>query len=427
MPPEAGSLSSGLHMGTEESRPVVERWVSWPSLGAFGALALLLIPWVREVFIFEGVRWLYILLVSFATSFALTPVAIRFGLAAGLVDQPAERKIHRAPTPRIGGAAVFLGFVVALLVNSILADWMVAILFAGSLLLVVGIIDDARDLPAWVKLAVQLVGAGMVIYSGKVLTLFPDGPWGTTINVALTLLWIVGITNAFNFFDGMDGLASGLAILIAFFMGVVAFDTYQAGLGWVAVAIIGAGMGFLPYNFRRRGQARIFLGDGGSTFLGFTLACLAVKGNWANYNPIVSFSNPLLIFGILIYDMIHISVERVLTGKVSTVKEWIDYVGKDHLHHRLERALGNRKASVAMIFALTITLGLAAIVLRKADTTEAIMLLTQAALIVIIITILEQRGRGGASNGEVPRGEVSAGSATPSSTVPQAPALRRHE
>src|SRR5581483_6178678 len=98
------------------------------------------------------------------------------------------------------------------------------------------------------------------------------------------------------------------------------------------------------------------------------LACLAVKGNWADNNPIVSFSNPLLIFGVLIYDMIHITVERISTGKVGSVREWIEYVGKDHLHHRLHRLLGSRRASVELIFALTTALGLAAIVLRNADT-----------------------------------------------------------
>lgn len=369
------------------------RWLTPAAGGGLAGLLVLAMPWVHEWFVTEGVRWLYILLFSFTSAFALTPILIRQGVRWGLVDQPNERKIHRSPIPRIGGLAVYLGFVGSVLINSILADWMVAILFAGSLLLAVGMVDDARDLPAWFKLTAQVIAAGLVIYTGKMLTLFPPGPVGTTVNVLLTLLWIVGITNAFNFIDGMDGLASGIAILMAFFMGIVAFETNQPGLGWLAVAIIGAGMGFFPYNFRMTGPARIFLGDGGSTFLGFTLACLAVKGNWADNNPIVSFSNPLLIFGVLIYDMIHITMERVLTGKVSTIKGWIDYVGKDHLHHRLERALGSQRASVAMIFALTICLGLAAIVLRKADTAEAIMLLAQATLIVVMITILEHRGR----------------------------------
>ena len=370
-----------------------ERGLRWAMIGGFAAVVVLLLPPVRDVFIREGVRWLHILLLSFTSAYALTPVTIKLGIHLGFMDYPAERKIHAVATPRIGGIAVYLGFIIAILVNSILESWMVAILAAGSLLLLVGILDDSMELPAWVKLGSQLAAAGAVIYSGKVLTLLPATPMGQTINIVLTFLWIVGITNAFNFFDGMDGLAAGLAVLMACFMGVVAAQTDQAGLAWVAIAIVGAGLGFLPYNFRMRRSASIFLGDGGATFLGFTLACLAVKGNWADQDPIVSFSNPLLIFGILIYDMIHITVERIVTGKVSTVKEWIDYVGKDHLHHRLQRLLGTRQATVAMIFALTVSLGLAAMLLRKADILEAIMLLAQATLLVLVITILEHRGR----------------------------------
>lgn len=368
------------------------RWLTPATVVGLASVMLLLATPVRELFVSEGLRWLYILMLSFAASFGLTPVMFRLGHRLGLVDQPAERKIHWEPTPRIGGLAVYLGFVVAVVANSILVDWMIAILVSGSLLLVVGLLDDKWELPAWVKLSAQVGGAGLVIYSGKVLTLFPSGAPGDVANILLTLLWIVGITNAFNFFDGMDGLATGLAILIAFFMGLVAFDTNQPYLGWLALAMIGAGIGFFPYNFSVRRPGLIFLGDGGSTFLGFTLACLAVKGNWADHNPIVSFSNPLLIFGVLIYDMIHITVERVLTKKVRTVKEWIDFVGQDHLHHRLERALGSRQASVGMIFVLTICLGLAAMVLRHADTADAVMLLAQAVLILLLMTILE-RGR----------------------------------
>ena len=368
-------------------------WLPLVAWAGFAGVALLLVPSIRSEFAAEGVRWLYVLLFAFAATVTLTPVTIRLGYRWGFVDQPNERKIHRTPIPRMGGLAVYLGLVGSILVNFVLEDWMVAILAAGSLLLIVGMLDDARELPAWSKLTAQLAAAGLVMYSGKMLTLFPDGPWGDAANVLLTLVWIVGITNAFNFFDGMDGLATGLAMLIALFMGAVAFDTNQPGLGWFAVAIIGAGLGFLPFNFRYRQQALVFLGDGGSTVLGFTLACLAVKGNWADNNPVVSFSNPLLIFGVLIYDMIHITAERIVTGKVGTVREWLEYVGRDHLHHRLERVLGSRQASVAMIWVLTICLGLAAIVLRKAGTVEAVLLLIQAALVLIMITILEHRGR----------------------------------
>ena len=369
------------------------RWLTPAALGALLGVVALAIPTIRELFVFEGLRWLYILLFAFLGAGALTPLMLHLSHQWGLVDQPSERKIHVHPTPRLGGVAVYLGFLGSVLFNSILPDWMIATLAAGSLLLIVGVIDDVWELPAASKLAAQLVAAGIVIATGNVLTLFPSGPVGDMANVMLTLLWIVGITNAFNFFDGMDGLATGLAILMAGFMGAVAFETNQPGLGWLAIAIVGAGIGFLPYNFRGRKPAMIFLGDGGATFLGFTLACLAVKGNWADHSPIVSFSNPLLIFGVLIYDMVHITVERVATGKVRSIKEWLDYVGKDHLHHRLERALGSRQASVAMIFLLTICLGLAALALRHAGTAEALLLLVQACLIVAMITILEWSGR----------------------------------
>jgi UDP-GlcNAc:undecaprenyl-phosphate/decaprenyl-phosphate GlcNAc-1-phosphate transferase len=380
-------------MTAQTARASSARWLSLAAGVGFVGVGILLVPSVREEFIAVGVRWIYVLLFSFAATFALTPATIAAGRHWGLVDRPDERKIHHTAIPRIGGLAVYLGFVSSILVNSILEDWMAAILIAGSLLLVVGILDDVWNLPAWSKLVAQLAAAGLVIHSGKVLSLLPDSPWGEVVNILLTFLWIVGITNAFNFFDGMDGLASGLAVLIAFFMGAVAFDTNQAGLGWLAVAMIGAGLGFIPYNFKFKKQAIVFLGDGGATFIGFTLACLAVKGNWADNNPIVSFSNPLLIFGVLIYDMIYITAERIVTGKVASVKEWLEYVGKDHLHHRMEHVLGSRQASVAMIWVLTICLGLAAIVLRKAGTAEAIMLLAQAALILIMITILEHQGR----------------------------------
>lgn len=369
------------------------RWITPVVSGAaLGAIALA-IPPVQEIFQLEGLRWLHVFLFAFLGTGAVTPLMVRIGHQWNFVDIPADRKIHVLPTPRIGGVALYAGFVGSLLLNSIVPDWMIAILVAGSLLLVIGVLDDIRELPASGKLIGQLLAAGIVIASGKVLTLFPAEPLGELANMLLTLFWIVGITNAFNFFDGMDGLATGLAILLAGFLGVVAFETNQAELGWLAIAMIGAGLGFLPYNFRGRKPAVIFLGDGGSTFIGFTLACLAIKGNWADSSPIVSFSNPLLIFGVLIYDMIHITVERVATGKVRSVKEWLDYVGKDHLHHRLERALGSRQASVAMIFLFTICLGLSALALRHASTTEAILLLIQAGLIAAMLTVLEISGR----------------------------------
>ncbi len=368
---------------------------------AAGVCALtLLIPPVQVPFYKAGLRWLYILLLSYLVATSLTPVVRAMAARIGAVDHPSARKIHVSATPLLGGIAVYLAFLTAVLANTaglvdplIATEGLVGVLIGGTLLLVLGIRDDLHEVPATVKLIVQIAAAGIVIWSGKLFTFFPHGVLGDVLNVLLTVLWIVGITNAFNFFDGMDGLATGLAVIIAFFLGIVAFQTNQPSLGWIAVALVGAGLGFLPYNFRPRYNATIFLGDAGSTFLGFTLACLAVKGNWADRNPIVSVSAPILIFAVLIYDMVHTTVERIYLRKITSLKEWLEYVGKDHMHHRLERALGSRTEAVLMIYLLCIALGLAGVVLRNARTMDALFLLLQATIIVVVVSILERRGR----------------------------------
>ena len=334
-----------------------------------GALA---VPTIRELFVFEGLRWLYILLFAFLGAGALTPLMTHLSHQWGLVDQPSERKIHVHPTPRLGGVAVYLGFLGSVLLNSILPDWMIATLAAGSLLLIVGLIDDVWELPAASKLAAQLAGCrdrhrhrqGADIVSERSnrrcrecdadVALDRRDHKRVQLFSTAWMAWPRGWRFSSPDLWGRWHLKR----------------TSRDWAGWPSPSS-GQGIGFLPYNFRGRKPAVIFLGDGGATFLGFTLACLAVKGNWADHSPIVSFSNPLLIFGVLIYDMVHITVERVATGKVRSIKEWLDYVGKDHLHHRLERALGSRQASVAMIFLMTICLGLAALALRRAGTAEA--------------------------------------------------------
>jgi UDP-GlcNAc:undecaprenyl-phosphate GlcNAc-1-phosphate transferase len=163
-------------------------------------------------------------------------------------------------------------------------------------------------------------------------------------------------------------------------------------MGWIAIAILGSCLGFFPFNFRFKSPALIFLGDTGSTFLGFMLAGLAVMGYWSE-SRIVSFANPVLIFWVLIFDMIYITIERIVTGKVRTVKEWIDYVGTDHLHHRLFYLLGDRWKSVLTIFLFSTTLGLSSIALRYARMIDSILLVCQAGLIAIIFSLLEYVGR----------------------------------
>ncbi len=270
-----------------------------------------------------------------------------------------------------------------------------AILVASMILFGVGVADDYQEMGAGIKLLTQLVCSLVVMSCGILLKWIPAdlGIIAHFGNAILTIFWIIGITNAMNFFDGMDGLAAGVGALIAFFLGMVAFQNNQAFVGWIAVAMMGSCLGFLPFNFKVKGNAAIFLGDAGSTVIGFILACLAVYGDWAEGDPVVALISPLLIFWVLVYDMVHITVERILSGKVLNFRQWIDYVGKDHLHHRLAHVLGGKKRSVIFIYVLSLCLGISAVALRNARAVDAVLLILQAAIMVVLITILERRGR----------------------------------
>jgi len=291
--------------------------------------------------------------------------------------------------------AVFSAFLTALIANGIFSLKLGVILVAATVLCGIGVADDTWEIPAGLKLFAQISAAVFVMSFGIILTVVPEdlGIFSRITNILLTIFWIVGITNAMNFFDGMDGLAAGLSGLIAFFLGVVAFQTAQPFLGWVSVALLGSCLGFLPFNFRYKKSAVIFLGDAGSTVLGFILACVAVYGKWSENDPVVAIASPLLIFWILIFDMVHITVDRIFRGKVANFRDWIDYVGKDHLHHRIDFVLDGKKKSVMFIFFLNFCLGTSAIVLRNATFLDALLLIFQAVIIMLLITVLEHRGR----------------------------------
>ncbi len=374
-----------------KSETPILRFLTIPAIMLF---LLLNVPLFRAYLMAIGLRWIYIFLFSFSLSFVLTPVFGGIARRLNILDIPNERKIHAKSTPLMGGAAVMTSFCASLTANMILETEMIVLLLGGLVVGMVGLVDDWKGMSAKLKLLIQICVVLMLIYSGIILDLFPiKTTWGYIANSVLTVLWIVGITNAMNFFDGMDGLATGLSAIIALFIGIVSFQTNQPFMGWIAIAIVGSCLGFLPFNFRPKKPATIFLGDAGSTFLGFILAGLAIKGYWADNRPIVSFATPILIFWILIFDMTYITVERVVTGKVKTVKQWIDYVGTDHLHHRLYALLGDKKKSVLTIFLLSATLGLSSIALRNARMIDAIILVCQAFLIAIIVSVIEYAGR----------------------------------
>jgi len=356
----------------------------------------LVIPGIRQIFLSQGYRWLYVFALSFGLTALATPIVRSLSIRFGALDEPGgeeDRKIHDRPTPVLGGIAVWLGVAGALVANSVWPAGLGTVLATATLLMAFSAADDVRPIGSWTKFSVFLISAGLAVWAGAQAVIVTPGPIGTPINVALSFIWIVGIFNALNFLDGMDGLAGGLAALIALFMGLVAFETNQPAIGWASAAIAGACLGFLPFNFRPGRRASIFLGDGGSNFLGFMLASIALLGFWADANPLVAISNPLLIFAVLIYDMTYITAARIASGKVRGFFEWIDYVGQDHLHHRILAILGTRTKTVLFILLLSACLGLAALALRAADPRGALLLLIQAVLILALVTLLERRGK----------------------------------
>ena len=373
--------------------PLGIRWYFF--VPVLAVTVVLLMPPVRELFLGAGWRWAHVLLSSCGITFSLNPLFLKIAYTLNMLDCPNQRKLHQEATPLLGGAAVFSGFLAALLINGIFSTELRAILISSLILFGVGVLDDYKEIAAGIKLLAQIICAVLVISCGIVLRVIPtDLGWFAQMgNLLLTLIWIIGITNAMNFFDGMDGLAAGLGALIAFLLGVVAFQTAQPFIGWIAVAMMGSCIGFLPYNFKVKGNATIYLGDAGSTVIGFILACVAVYGDWAEGNPIVALISPLLIFWILVFDMVHITLDRILTGKVLSFRQWIEYVGKDHLHHRLANVLGGKKKSVLFIYLLSLCLGLSAVALRNARVVDAILLILQAVILVLLITFLERRGR----------------------------------
>ena len=354
---------------------------------------LLLLPPISSVLEKVSGKWLNIFLISFLSSIILSSQAVWLALRIGAVDIPDKRKTHDRPTPRLGGMAVFFGILIAFLFHVVPDVQLIALLVGAGILFSIGMADDIFSVPAKFRLIVQIfLSIGMVLL-GVMLKPFPREIFlGEVGNIILTIIWFVGITNAFNFFDGMDGLASGLAILIGIFISIVAFSTSQMQLGWISIAVVGASFGFLPHNFKMKKPAEIFLGDSGSMVLGFLLAGLAVRAEWAVGHPLLTLSPPLLVFGVLIYDMVHTTVARIVRGDVRTFKQWIEFTGKDHLHHRFEALLRSKRFSVVLVLTLNLSLALAALIIRYITLSRALILLLQCIVILILVTILERAG-----------------------------------
>ncbi len=361
------------------------------NLLAAGAGAGLLILSPPGVVSGTGAGYTHLFLFTFIAAFLLTQAAARAGEKLDIRDYPDKRKIHSRPVPLTGGAAVLLSFLLATIFYGEISSEIVGI--AGGLLIIflLGIIDDKYTVRASVKLIIQFAAVTVVIISGISVSVVPYSvPGKYFLDALITYIGILGITNAFNYMDGMDGEAPGLAVISALTLFFIAFDTGGGPVAFFSVTLAGSCAGFLIHNFPRAG---IFLGDNGSTVIGFLLATLAIASSWDAASAPVAVVTPLLIFSLYIFDMIYTTVSRIRNNTVRNLKEWFEVTGKDHFHHRLTNIGFTRARAVIIIWLCAVIFGISAFVIRRATPLNAIAILAQSLLVYLLITVLMIAGK----------------------------------
>ena len=310
--------------------------------------------------------WLKLLLsmvTAGVVTFLMTPPVKHFAEKVGAIDVPKdERRVHDHPIPRMGGLAIFIGFVLSLICFVDVSTQVLGILLGGLIIAVMGAVDDIVSLNAWVKLAGQIVAAIVAIRCGIVFeTISNPNAFAeqTTIVLAhyltipLTLLWIVGCTNAVNLIDGLDGLAVGVSTISSVTMLVVALFVAEPSVAIILAALTGACLGFIPYNFN---PAKIFMGDVGSQLLGFVLSTVSIIGMF-KMHTLITFLVPLLALAVPLADTAFAFFRRIIHGQSPF------HADKGHFHHRLLAIGLSQKQAVAVLYGISAVLGLIAVLL----------------------------------------------------------------
>lgn len=299
-------------------------------------------------------------IVAFIITFSATPFVKNLAFKIGAVDIPRDnRRMHKRPTARLGGLAIFMGFIVSALFFSKMNPELAGILIGCCLIVVLGVFDDIYALSAKLKLVVQLAAALCPVLAGvridfiKVPAFISDyGYIGLSwLAIPVTVIWIVGITNAINLLDGLDGLACGVSSISALTLLCIAIIVGEPEVAFITSALAGACFGFLPYNFN---PAKLFMGDTGSMFLGFVLASISVQGLFKGY-AVISIAAPLLILGLPIFDTMSAIFRRLKNHRPIMSPD------RGHLHHRLIDAGFSQKQAVSIIYILCLILCVAAI------------------------------------------------------------------
>ena len=331
------------------------------------------------------------LIVAFIAAILLTPLVKRLAFRLGAVDAPNYRKVHARIMPRLGGLAIYLAFMIGILllkfVTDFQSDYLYEILIAATIIVIVGVVDDMRELSAKAKLLGQLIAACIVVFVGGVQIDIINLPFGGELNfgwlgIPFTIIWIVGITNAINLIDGLDGLAAGVSTIALMTLAVMAMLMNNGIVIAMAAILAAATIGFLFFNFH---PAKIFMGDTGALFLGFMISVLALLG-FKNIT-VISFVIPVIMLGVPISDTFFAIVRRKRSGK-----KWSD-PDKSHLHHRLLDLGFSHRQTVLLIYAMAAMFGLAAIIFSMAKVWGAILLIT--VILVAIELVVEIIGLAG--------------------------------
>lgn len=318
------------------------------------------------------------ILASLVLALLFTPIVRKLAFVIGAVDQPNARKVHSRIMPRLGGVAIYMAFVLMVLATQTLTKQTIGLLLGATIIVGLGIVDDVREVTPKVKLLLQFVAATILICFGIEVE-FITNPFGGIIqlgwfSIPVTLLWIIGVTNAVNLVDGLDGLAAGIAGIAAGTLGVVAWmqgKHIEAGL---ALILMGSIFGFLRYNFY---PAKIFMGDSGSMFLGFTLSALSIMG-LAKSAAVISLFIPILVLGVPIMDTLFAIIRRYIN------KQPIFQADKDHLHHRLLASGLSHPQTVMAIYVINVTLASSAVLLTVLTTTQSVFILVAVSVLVLV-------------------------------------------
>ncbi|MGP4106095.1 glycosyltransferase family 4 protein [Virgibacillus sp. L01] len=315
------------------------------------------------------------LVLSFIISILLTPLVGKLAIKVGAVDQPNQRKVHTKVMPRLGGLSIYVSFMILLLWFYPDSNYVWPLIIGGTIIMVVGLLDDLYELSAKVKFLGQIIAA-IVVVSGGIQIEFINLPFDAQLefgnwSIPLTILWIVGISNAINLIDGLDGLAAGVSAIALLTISGLAISMGDTLATFAGLILFGSTLGFLLYNFF---PAKIFLGDTGSLFLGFMISVLAILG----FKNVTVFSviAPIIILGVPISDTFFAMVRRIIQNKPLSQPD------KLHLHHCLLNLGYSHRISVLIIYAMSALFGISAIIFTMSTLWVSITILVFLTLLI---------------------------------------------